>query len=116
MTDKLKIRVEFEVTDTMQMLRPHRQFFGRHAVAEPLLVEVEWEESEDLYGCVVDESEGTLGRSARVTAKHQGDNFPLVVTPDPLLYGSDADRTAAGKCTFKKLAFGEWNCLNIEML
>ena len=57
----------------------------------------------------MDDSEGTLGRSAR-NAKVPG----LVITPDPSLYGTDADRTAAGKLTFKKLNFGEWNILNTE--
>jgi hypothetical protein len=114
-TEKLKIRVEFEVTDGMKMVRPHRQFFGKSAVAEPCLFEIEWEEHEDLYACCdVDDSEGTLGRAARCSEK---DKLPgIVITADPSLYGTDADRTAAGKLTFKQIKFGEWNCLNLEAL
>jgi hypothetical protein len=103
MTDKLKHRVEFDTEGPMKVVRLHREFFGRSAVTEPLLVEVEYEEQDKLFACLVDESEGTLGRSARV------DKMPtLVVTPDPILYGSDADRTAAGKLTFVEVKFGEW--------
>ena len=111
MTEKLKIRCEFEIDGPLKVVRPHRQFFGRSAVAEPLLVEVEFEENEDLYGCLCDESEGSPGRAARVNKMPT-----LVITPDPLLFGSDADRTAAGKLTFKKLDFGQWNVLNTEEL
>lgn len=112
MTEKLKIRVEHEVDGPLIVLRPHRQFFGRGAVAEPILFEVEWEEHEELWGCAkVDDAEGTLGRAAR------NEKLPgIVVTPDPSLYGTDADRTAAGRLTFKKLSFGEWNILNTEEL
>jgi hypothetical protein len=112
MTEKLKVRCEFEKDGPLLMARPHRQFFGRGAVSEPVLFEVEWEEHEELYGCAkVDAAEGTLGRAARC------DKAPgLVITPDPALYGTDADRTAAGKLTFKKLNFGEWNFLNAEEL
>ena len=111
MTDKLKIRVEYDEDGPLKLVRPHRQFFGRMAVTEPLLVEVEWEEHEELYGCLCPEDEGTLGRSARI------EKMPtLVITPDPLLYGTDDERTAAGKLTFKKLQFGEWNALNTEEL
>ena len=111
MTEKLKIRVEYEQDGPLKVARPHRQFFGKGAVAEPLFIEVEWEEHEDLFGCLCDEREGTLGRSARSTKVPT-----LVITPDPLLYGTDDDRTAAGKLTFKRLKFGEWNVLNIEEL
>ncbi len=111
-TEKLKIRVEFEQDGPLLTLRPHRQFFGRQAVAKPILFEIEWEEHEDLYACAkVDDSEGTLGRASR-----SADLPGVVITPDPLLYGADADRTAAGKLTFKKIAFGEWNILNLEEL
>jgi hypothetical protein len=111
-TEKLKVRVEYEVDGPLITVRPHRQFFGRQAVAEPLLFEIEWEEHEDLYACAkVDDAEGTLGRAAR-----NGGAPGIVITPDPLLYGTDADRTAAGKLAFKKLNFGEWNVLNIEEL
>ena len=109
MTEKLKIRVEYEQDGPLKVCRPHRQFYGKQAVAEPLLYEVEWEEHETLFGCICDESEGTLGRAAR-SAKMP----TLVITPDPLLYGTDADRTASKKLTFKELKFGEWNFLNIE--
>lgn len=117
MTEKLKIRCEFEQDGPLLVLRPHRQFHASRfgpiaAVAKPVLFEVEWEEHEDLYAAAkVDDSEGTLGRAARA-AELPG----IVVTPDPGLYGSDADRTAAGKLTFKKLSFGEWNVLNLEEL
>ena len=40
----------------------------------------------------------------------------LVVTADPLLYGTDADRLAAGKFPFTELRFGEWNVLNLHEL
>jgi len=110
-TDKLKHRVEFDTEGPMKLVRVHRQFFGKMAVTEPLLVEVEYEESEKLFACLVDESEGTLGRAARVDKKQD-----LVITPDPALYGSDADRTAAGKLTFIELRFGEWCPLNLSEL
>jgi hypothetical protein len=112
MTDKLKIRVEYQQDGPLKVCRPHRQFYGRSAVAEPILFEVEWEEHEELFGAIgVDDAEGTLGRAAR-NEKVPG----LVITPDPLLYGTDADRTAAGKLTFKPIKFGEWNILNVEEL
>ena len=110
-TDKLKIRVEYEQDGPLKVVRPHRFFHGKIAVAEPLYFEVEWEEHEDLFGCMCDESEGLLGRAAR-SAKVP----TLLITPDPLLYGTDDDRTSAGKLTFKRLKFGEWNVLNLEEL
>jgi len=110
-TDKLKIRVETDVEGLVKQVRPHRQFFGRQAVTEPLYLEVEWEEHEDLYGALVPEDEGTLGRAARTKEVPT-----LVITPDPGLYGLDADRVVAGKMAFKKLSFGEWNILNREEL
>src|SRR5512135_3621392 len=111
-TEKIKIRVEFEQDGPLLVVRPHRQFYGRSAVAEPILFEVEWEEHEELFACAkVDDSEGTLGRSAR-NPKVPG----LVITPDPSLYGTDADRTAASRLTFKQLKWGEWNVLNTEEL
>jgi hypothetical protein len=115
MTEKLKIRVEFEQDGPLKVIRPHRQFFGQGAVAEPILFEIEWEEHEDLYAAIgVDDAEGTLGRAARSS---EASKLPgLVITADPSLYGTDADRTAAGKLTFKKIAFGEWNILNMEEL
>jgi len=107
-TEKLKIRVEYEQDGPLKVVRPHRQFHGRGAVAEPLLFEVEWEEHETLFaGWAPDE--GTLGRAAR------NEKVPeLVITADPQLYGTDADRTAAGKLTLKPVRFGEWNVLNLE--
>ena len=112
MTDKLKIRVEFDKDGPLLLCRPHRIFYGRIAVAEPILFEVEWEETEDLFiAAEVDESEGTLGRAAR-SEKAPG----CVVTPDPQLYGTDADRTASGKLTFKKIEWGVWNVLNLERI
>lgn len=109
---KIKIRVEQEMDGPLYVVRPHREFFGRHAVAEPILFEVEWEEHETLYGCIeVDALEGTLGRAAR------NDKTPgLVITPDPSLYGTDDERRSAGKLTFQELKFGEWNMLNMERL
>jgi hypothetical protein len=110
-TDKLKIRVEYENDGPLKVVRPHREFFGRQAVVQPLLVEVEWEEHEDLYGCICSDDEGAPGRSQRVSGVSG-----LVITPDPQLFGTDDERTAAGKLTFKKLSFGEWNILNTEEL
>jgi hypothetical protein len=111
MTDKLKIRVEYHDDGLLKQVRPHRAFYGRFAVADPLLMEVEWEENEELYGALVPESEGLLGRAARPKEQPL-----LVLTPDPGLYGTDADRVANGQMAFKKLAFGEWNILNREEL
>ena len=111
MTEKLKIRVEFDHDGPLKVVRPHRQFFGRQAVKEPWLVEIEFEEQETLFGSIVDESEGTLGRAARPKEMPT-----LVVTADPLLYGTDADRLAAGKFPFTELRFGEWNVLNLHEL
>jgi hypothetical protein len=114
-TEKIKIRVEFDedktTTPTLKLVRPHRVFYGRSAVTEPLKVEIEFEENEDLYGCICSDDEGAPGRSVRVE-KAPG----LVITPDPGLFGSDADRLTAKKLTFKKLKFGEWNMLNLEEL
>jgi hypothetical protein len=111
-TEKLKVRVEVDHDDPLLAIRPHRQFYGRSAVAEPLLYEIEWEEHEELFACAeVDPSEGTLGRAARNDKEPQ-----IVITPDPALYGTDADRQAAGKLTFQKLKFGEWNVLNLDRL
>jgi len=111
-TEKLKIRVEFEVYGPMKVVRPHREFYGKNAVAKPRLVQIEWEENEELYGaCDVPDDEGAPGRSQRVEGVEG-----LVITPDPGLFGTDADRTAAGKTTFKQLKFGEWNILNLEKL
>ena len=111
MADKSKIRVEYEVDGPMIMVRPHRQFFGRQAVAKPILVELEYEDTEELFVCAnVDSSEGEPGRSARCEVEG------LVFTTEPTLFGSDSDRTAAGKLTFKKTPFGEWSCLNLESI
>ena len=104
MTEKLKHRVEYEKDGPLQVVRIHRQFFGRQAVKEPLLIEIEYEENESLYGAAdVDDSLGTLGRSVRVE-KVPG----LVITPDPGLYG--------GTVPFVELKFGEWNVLNLHEL
>lgn len=113
MTEKLKHRIEVDQDGPMKCVRLHRQFFGRQAVKEPLLVEVEYEESEKLFVAQnVDEAtEGTLGRSARVE-KVPG----LVITPDPGLYGTDADRLAAGKSPFVEIQFGEWVPVNLHEL
>ena len=122
MTDKLKHRIEYEKDGPLQVVRIHRQFFGRQAVAQPILVEVEYEEHETLFGAVgVTDDEGCPGRSCRAV-------FPpdpkmpdfvdpkLVFTPDPTLFGTDADRIAAGKLPFVELKFGEWNILNLSEL
>jgi hypothetical protein len=115
-TDKIKFRVEFEKDGPLKVVRPHRQFFGRQAVAEPLLVEAEWEEHENLWCSIVDESEGTLGRAARATGKMDGQDVSLVFTADPGLYGTDDERLAADKMPFVELKWGEWNVLNLHEL
>ncbi len=112
MTEKLKHRIECDFDGPLKVVRIHRQFFGRLAVKEPILVEVEYEEHETLFACIgVDDAEGTLGRAARVE-KVPG----LVVTPDPSLYGTDADRLANGKAPFVECKFGEWVPVNLHEL
>jgi hypothetical protein len=112
MADKSKIRVEYEKDGPMIMVRPHRQFFkGTGAVAKPILVEIEYEDTETLFVCaLVDASEGTPGRSARCEVEG------LLFTVEPHLFGSDADRTASGRLTVKECPFGQWTCLNLETL
>ena len=109
--EKCKHRLEYVDDPPLKLARLHRQFFGRGAVSEPLLVEVEYDEHELLFMCLCEESEGLLGRAASV------DKMPhLIVTPDPSLYGSDADRLAAGKLPFVEVKFGEWCALNLTTL
>jgi hypothetical protein len=113
MTEKLKIRFEYEKDGPLQVVRPHRQFFGRQAVAEPLLVEIEFEEDEALYACMCkDDEDVSKGRTVLVGDKAPG----LVVTADPGLFGTDDERMAAGKLTFVRLKWGEWNILNLSEL
>ena len=108
MGDPVTIRVEYELDGELIMARPHRQFFGRAAVAEPILFKLDYEETDPIYGCIeVDDSEGTPGRSAR-TDKIQG----FVLTVEPQLFGTDADRLAAGKNTFIQMPFGSWSIMN----
>lgn len=102
--DKLKFRVEFNDEGDFKFVRPHRTFFGKSKTALP--VELEFGEDEPIYGVLVQDGEDTPGRSCRV------ENTPgLVLTSDPTLYGTDADRQAAGKMTLKKLNWGEWNLI-----
>jgi hypothetical protein len=108
MGDLVTVRIEYEHDGDLVMARPHRQFFGRGAVAEPILFKIDYEETEPLFGCIeVDDSEGTPGRSART------DRIPgFVLTAEPQNFGTDADRLAAGKHTFVQLPFGEWSIMN----
>jgi len=105
MTEKLKFRVEFNDEGEFKFVRPHRVFYGKSKKALP--AELEFEEHEDVYGVLVQDGEDTPGRSCRVP-----ETPGLVLTSDPALYGTDADRKAAGKQTLKKLNWGEWNLIN----
>lgn len=102
--EKTKIRVEFDESDGLTMVRPHRQFHGRSKTA--YLAELEFEEDEKLFAFIPKEGEELKGRFAQVE-EAKG----MVVTSDPDLYGSEDDRKAAGLMPLKRLAFGEWNML-----
>ena len=109
MGDAVRFRVEFEHDGPLHVVRPHRQFFGRNAVTEPIMVDLDIEETEPLYCCLdVDDSECTPGRSAR--CKIPG----LVFTAEPHLFGTDADRLAAGKNVFVQTPYGEWSVLKMD--
>jgi hypothetical protein len=121
MAEKWKTRFEYEIDGPLVVVRPHRQFFGRHAVTEPLYVEIDAEENEPIFAGICDASEIALfddpstvpGRATLIDkVKAPG----IVVTPDPLLFGTDADRKNAGKDPFVELKFGEWNVLNRHSL
>ena len=111
MSDKMPIRLEYEDDGLLKSVRPHRQFFGPPIKIKPILIELEYEDDQPIFGCLdVDESEGTPGRSSRCEIKG------LVITADPHLFGNDIDRLADGKKPFIKLDWGTWNPLNLTDL
>lgn len=106
--EKWKFRVEFDGSvPNFPMLRPHRQWFGpiyKNMPVHP--AELEFGEDEPVYAAVCDDSEGCPGRSTRV------EKIPgLVLTAEPSLFGTEADRRSAGKMPFNKMNWGEWNLL-----
>jgi len=112
MGDKGKIRVEAIEEGPLKLFRPHRQFFGhggRGAVSKPILFELEYDDSENLAYALCDDSEILPGRSAK-SSEIPG----LVLTVEPDLFGTDADRLAAGKRIFRKLEWGVWQPYNLE--
>jgi hypothetical protein len=102
--EKLKFRVEFDDSDGLTMVRPHRQFHGRSKAA--LAAELEFDEDEAVFAFLPKDGEELKGRSFAVEGAGG-----LVLTSDPDLYGTDADREAAGLTPLKRLKWGEWNML-----
>jgi hypothetical protein len=100
--EKLRFRVEFDDSDGLNMVRPHRQYFGRSKNA--LSVELEFGEDEPVFAFIANENEEMKGRSSKVEGGRG-----LVLTSDPDLYGTPDDRSAAGLMPLKKLKWGEWN-------
>ncbi len=107
--EKVKFRIEYDDSDGiegMAMVRPHRTYYGRGVLDKknpPVLVELEFDEDEAVFAFAPGPGEELKGRSAAVEGKR------LAVTADPDLYGTDADRTAAGLQPLRRLKWGEWN-------
>jgi len=102
--EKLKFRVEFDDTDVLPMVRPHRVFYGKSKTALP--AELEFGEDEPVFAFIPGPGDDLKGRSCAVEGAKG-----LVLTSDPDLYGTDADREAAGLMPLKRLKWGEWNML-----
>jgi hypothetical protein len=116
MSEAWKLRVQFSSDDGMKMIRPFRQYFGDiRKKDQPIGVEVHFEEDESIYACLLDATElasHQWPRSLPGRAVSVSEIEGLVLTPDPQLFGTDANRAAANQYPFVKLNMGEWNLLN----
>ena len=108
--EKLKFRVEFDDADGLTMVRPHRVFYGgsKKDRAGALAAELEFGEDEPVFAIMPGPGDDLKGRSCVVEGAKG-----LILTADPDLYGTDADREAAGLTPAKRLKWGEWNPLGL---